>query len=393
MTAQRIVILGGGYGGQMAAARLAARCPAATITVVDASSVFVERIRLHQVAAGERVRERPMTDVLAKHVGFVQGRVVSWDPRRRLVRVGGGPRELAYDWCVYALGSRVDVDAVPGAREHAFALDDPAGAKRLATATARGGRVVVVGAGLTGIEAAVELAEQRRELAVTLVTNGTLGADLSNAGARHVRDVMARVGVVVREDARVVAVERDVATLADGERLPFDACLWSAGFRAAPLAREAGLPVDALDRVRVLQTLQVPGHPEVFAVGDVAAVEGPDERSLRMACATAMPMGVHAAEEIARAVAGGTPRPFRFGYAIRCVSLGRRSGLVQHVDEADRAVERSLTGRAGAIVKELICRSTVLSIRAEARLRLPFYRWPRPKPARPSLPATVPAGE
>jgi len=106
-----------------------------------------------------------------------------------------------------------------------------------------------------------------------------------------------------------------------------------------------------------------------------------------------MPMGVHAAEGIARAVAGGTPRPFRFGYAIRCVSLGRRSGLVQQVDEADRAVERALTGRAGAIVKELVCRSTVLSIRAEAWLRLPFYRWPRPTPAGPSLPAAAPAGE
>src|SRR6185369_374293 len=175
MTGQRIVILGGGYGGQMAAARLASRCPAAVITVVDASPVFVERIRLHQVAAGEHVRERPMRDMLPKHVGLVQGRVVSWEPRRRLVRVGGGPRELAYDWCVYALGSRVDVDAVPGAREHAFALDDPAGAKRLSAATARGGRVVVVGAGLTGIEAAVELAEQRRELAVTLVAGGAVG--------------------------------------------------------------------------------------------------------------------------------------------------------------------------------------------------------------------------
>jgi NADH dehydrogenase FAD-containing subunit len=393
MTGQRIVILGGGYGGQMAAARLASRCPAAVITVVDASPVFVERIRLHQVAAGEHVRERPMADMLPKHVGFVQGRVVSWEPRRRLVRVGSGPRELAYDWCVYALGSRVDVDVVPGAREHAFALDDPAGAKRLAAATVCGGRVVVVGAGLTGIEAAIELAERRRGLAVTLVAGGVLGADLSSAGARHVRDVMARVGVVVREHARVGAVERDAAVLADGERLPFDACLWSAGFTAAPLAREAGLGVDALGRVRVAPTLQVPGYPEVFAVGDVAAVEGPDGRSLRMACATAMPMGVHAAEGIARAVAGATPRPFRFGYAIRCVSLGRRSGLVQQVDEADRAVERALTGRAGAIVKELVCRSTVLSIRAEARLRLPFYRWPRPKPARPSLPAAAPAGE
>ena len=81
----------------MAAARLASRCPAATITVVDASSVFVERIRLHQVAAGERVRERPMTDMLPKHVGFAQGRVVSWKPEPRVVRIEARPRSSRVD--------------------------------------------------------------------------------------------------------------------------------------------------------------------------------------------------------------------------------------------------------------------------------------------------------
>lgn len=389
------MILGGGYAGQMAAARLASRCRSATITVVDASPVFVERIRLHQMAAGERVRERRMQAMLPPSAGFVRGRVVGWDRTRRIVRVDtdAGPRELAYDWCVYALGSHVDVARVPGVAEHALVLDDPASARTAATALACGSRVVVVGAGLTGVESATELAERRPGLAITLVASGALGADLSRAGATHVRDVLARGGVVVREHARVVAVEHDAVVLADGTRLPCDACLWTAGFAAAPLARDTGLPVDEIGRVRVEPTLQVPGHPEIFAVGDVAAVDGPDGRPLRMACATAMPMGVHAAEGIARAIAGATPRPFRFGYAIRCVSLGRRSGLVQKVDDADRAIESAMTGRLAALVKEIVCRSTVFSIRAEARWRLAFYRWPRPKASRASLPATAVPGK
>jgi len=204
--------------------------------------------------------------------------------------------------------------------------------------------------------------------------------------------VLATLGVAVREQARVVRVERDGVVLHDGATLPCDVCFWSGGFVAAPVAREAGLRVGADGRVRVAPTLQVPEHPEVFAAGDVAAVEGPDGRDLRMACATAMPMGTHAADQIARAAAGAPLRPFRFGYMLRCVSLGRRNGLVQRVDDADRPVERVTTGRAAALVKELICRSTVWSVRAESRLGLRIYRWPAPR-SRTALPATVPAGE
>jgi NADH dehydrogenase len=158
MEGHRIVILGAGYAGQMAAARLAKRRPDVHATVVDASPVFVERIRLHQIAAGGSVVARQMVTVLPRAARFMQGRVAAWDVagRRITVTTDDGPTELHYDWCVHALGSRVDA-SVPGVDRHAHRLDDPIGAARVAAAITRGSRVLIVGAGLTGIEAATEM--------------------------------------------------------------------------------------------------------------------------------------------------------------------------------------------------------------------------------------------
>jgi len=285
----------------------------------------------------------------------------------------------------------VDVDVVPGAREHAFALDDPAGAKRLAAATVCGGRGVVVGAGLTGIEAAIELAERRRKLAVTLVAGGVLGADLSSAGARHVRTSWRASASSCASTRGSAPWSATAAVLADGERLPFDACLWSAGSRRRRWRARPGSGGRARARPRGSDAAGT-GIPGGLRRRRRRGGEGPDGRSLRMACATAMPMVSTRRKGCARRRRRDTAS-VPIGYAIRCVSLGRRSGLVQQVDEADRAVERALTGRAGAIVKELRLSEHGPLHPRRARLRLPFYRWPRPKPARPSLPAAAPAGE
>ena len=394
MDGHRVVILGAGYAGQMAAARIAKRRPDVQLTVVDASPVFVERIRLHQIAAGGRVAARPMTAVLPRTARFVHGRIAAWDvaARRVTVTTDAGPMELPYDWCVHALGSRVDT-SVRGVARHAQTLDDPIGAARAAAAIARGGRVLIVGAGLTGIEAATEIAERHRDLTVTLIASGALGAHLSSAGARHVSDVLARLGVHVQEPARVLALEPNAALLDGGERVPFDACLWSGGFVASPLGREAGLAVNARGQLLVDGTLRVTDHPEIFVAGDAAAVDGMDGGQLRMACATAMPMGAYAGEALAKAIAGETIRPFRFAYKIRCISLGRRDGLIQHVDESDRAVPQVWTGRVAAAIKEIVCRSTVFAIRGEGRLRIPFYCWPQPSGATAPLPQPAVVGD
>jgi len=394
MPTPHIAVLGAGYAGQMAAARIAKRRPDVRLTVIDASPTFVERIRLHQIVAGGTVRERPTATLLPGAARFLNGHISGWDVTGRtlVVTTESGATSLTYDWCVLALGSRVDA-STPGVAQHAHTLDDPAAAGRAAARLTPGARVLIVGGGLTGIEAATEIGERRSDVAVTLVAGQPFGVGLSEAGARHVRSVLDRHGVTLRERTRITALERDAALTDDGDRIPFDLCLWNGGFVANPLARQAGLAVNARGQVRVDETLRVPEHPEIFVAGDAAEVRGHDGEPLRMACATAMPMGAYVGETLAKVIARDTPKPFRFAYKIRCISLGRRDGLIQHVDEADRPVSQVWTGRAAATLKEIVCRSTVFSIKGEGRFRIPFYRWPQPSKPATALPQAATVGE
>jgi NADH dehydrogenase FAD-containing subunit len=394
MLTPHVTILGAGYAGQMAAARIAKRRPDVRLTVVDANPTFVERIRLHQIAAGGTVRERPMASLLPGAARFLNGQISKWDPTGRTLAVAteDGTTDLTYDWCVVALGSRVD-RSMPGVAQHAHTLDGPANAAKAAARLTKGARVLIVGAGLTGIEAATEIAERRPDVAVTLVASGPFGGGLSEPGALHVRRVLERHHVTLRERTRITAIEENSAMTDGGDAIPFDLCLWNGGFVASPLAAQAGLPVGARGQVRVDSTLRVPEHPEIFVAGDAAEVPGPDGEPLRMACATAMPMGTYVGEAVAKVINGETPKPFRFAYKIRCISLGRRDGLIQHVDEADGPVEQVWTGRPAATLKEVVCRSTVLSIRGEARFRIPFYRWPQPTTKAGALPQAATIGD
>jgi NADH:ubiquinone reductase (H+-translocating) len=389
-----VAILGAGYAGQMAAARIAKRRPDVRVTVIDASPTFVERIRLHQIAAGGQVRARPMADLLPKTARFLNRQISDWDVASRTLTLSedDGTIELPYDWCVLALGSRVDT-ITPGVAQYAHTLDDPATAANAAAKLASHARVLIVGGGLTGIETATEIAERRPDVAVILVASGRLGAGLSDAGALHVRNVLARLGVSVRERTRIAALHENAAVTDERDTIPFDLCLWNGGFVANPLARQAGLPVNARGQVRVDGTLRVPEHPEIFVAGDAAEASGPDGEPLRMACATAMPMGTYVGETLVKIANGDHPKPFRFAYKIRCISLGRRDGLIQHVDESDRHLNQVWTGRAAATLKEIVCRSTVLSIRGEGRFRIPFYRWPQPSAKTTSLPQPAAVGD
>ncbi|SCF68740.1 Pyridine nucleotide-disulphide oxidoreductase, partial [Streptomyces sp. Ncost-T6T-2b] len=172
----RIVVLGAGYAGAFAAGNLARRLsPADTeITVVNAAPDFVERMRLHQVAAGQDIARRKLADVFAgTGVRLRLARVTGLDPERRTVAVTGedGPGKLSYDTLLYALGSSAAHHGVPGVAEYAFDVTGLGSALRLRERLddlAEGGSVLVVGEGLTGIETATELAESRPGLSVAL---------------------------------------------------------------------------------------------------------------------------------------------------------------------------------------------------------------------------------
>ncbi|MEI7034089.1 NAD(P)/FAD-dependent oxidoreductase [Streptomyces pratensis] len=363
----RIIVIGAGYTGAVAAGRLARRLHRedVSITLVNPEPDFVERVRLHQVAVGHELRPRPLSDMFAgTGVRLRLAQVTAVDAARRTVTATTGADgaegpglELEYDTLVYALGSGWDPQAVPGAAEHAHDISGRPGALRLRERLAALGAsdpVIVVGGGLTGVEAASEIAEARPDLAVALATRGRLGDWLSPKGRRHLRKVFAGLGVTVHEQTAVTAVESDRLTTADGD-IPAAATVWTTGFAVHPIAKAATLETTDSGQIVVDATMRSLSHPNVYAIGDAALVAGPRDKPLRMSCASGIPTAWQAADAIAARLTGAKLPTTPLRYFNQCVSLGRREGLIQYVTADDRAVSAALTGRLAARYKELVC--------------------------------------
>ncbi|MFF9328210.1 NAD(P)/FAD-dependent oxidoreductase [Streptomyces sp. NPDC014776] len=366
----RIVVLGAGYAGAFAAGNLARRLsPAdADITVVNAVPDFVERMRLHQLAAGHEVTASRLADVFAgTGVRLHLARVTGVDPERRTVTVSGedGDGELAYDTLLYALGSSVDHRGVPGAAEHAFDVTGRTSALRLRERLARldaGGSVLVVGEGLTGIETAAEFAESRPDLSVALAARGEPGAWLSPKARRHLRECFDRLGVTVHEHTRVDAVEPGRAIAADGRSLPADVTVWSAGFAVHPLAAAAGLRVAETGRIAVDRTMRSLSHPDVYAIGDCAHALGDNGRPLPMSCASAGATATQATAAIVARLTGRDVPTVGLPYYGNTISLGQRDAIFQQVDGDARAKSWYLGGRGAARLKAGVLRGSRWSI-------------------------------
>ncbi|MEV7530489.1 NAD(P)/FAD-dependent oxidoreductase [Streptomyces hydrogenans] len=377
----RIVVLGAGYTGAVAAGRLAKRLHRddVTLTLVNPEADFVERVRLHQVAAGQDLTPRPFDQVFAgTGVELKLARVAAVDVERKAVTVEGaaGREELAYDSLVYALGSGWNHGGVPGVAEHAHEVSSRPGALRLRerlAALEAGRPVVVVGGGLTGLEAATEIAEARPDLDVALVARGAFGDWLSEKGRGHLWKVARRLGVTVHEHAAVAAVGADRVTTAAGDDIPADVTVWTTGFAVHPLAEATGLELAADGRIAVDATMRSVSHPDVYAVGDAAMALGPGDKPLRMSCASGVPMAWQAADALAARLTGAEVPRVGIRYAQQCVSLGRGEALIQFVTADDRAKEKALTGRFAARYKEFICKAAAWGV-AHPTLGLPTRR-------------------
>lgn len=379
-TTQHIVILGAGYAGLLSALRLANQTRRANveITLINAISTFAERIRLHQVIVGQKLKQHPIENIVkGTGIQFVQAKVTAIAPEshRLTLQAADGETTMIYDTLVYALGSRTNTALITGAAEHAVTLDAPmTWSGQLQTVAERGGDVVVIGGGLTGLEAASEIAEIYPTAKIHLVTRGRLGSDLTPNAETYLRKTLSEFRISLHENVTIQAVEARQVIFSGGQALPFELCVLTTGFTAAPLARQSGLSVNANGQVIVDAFFRSVSHPDIFAIGDSATFENEANLSLRMGCAVAMPMGYHAANVLAALIHGEEPQPFAFGFIGRMMSLGRRRGLVQFVDAHDQPTSRFLTGRAGAMFKETICRSTVIALYLERRIP-GLYPW------------------
>ncbi|MEU4224212.1 FAD-dependent oxidoreductase [Nonomuraea sp. NPDC026600] len=387
-----ILILGAGYTGIAAAIRAATRTRrhGGKVTLVSASPRFTERLRLHQTAAGERLRDHAIADILAgTGIDLVLGRVTALDPVRHEVIVTGvhadsgpagtdradsGPlgawadggrtgRVIGYDKLIYALGTVTDL-STPGVAEHAYVYDDHDQAVRLARRLGEldRGTVVVAGGGLTGVESATELAEAHPNLRVVLLSRGRPGSMMGDKARAYVDKAMARLGIQVRGGADVVKVLPDAVELAGGELIDSDATLWTAGTRGLPPAEEAGLTVDERGRIVVDSALRSVSHPDVYAVGDAAAVRQP-YGVMHGTCQGGIPTGLHAADALADGLLGRRVKAFRFGYVHQPLSLGRKDAVIQFTHPDDTPRKWYLTGRWAIAYKETVSSSPMPTYR------------------------------
>jgi NADH dehydrogenase len=221
--------------------------------------------------------------------------------------------------------------------------------------------ITVVGAGLTGIEAATELAEQGRN--VTLVCGVQLGPYLSDSGRRSVAKVLRKLGVAVLEADLVTEVRQNAVVFADGAVRPSAVTIWVAGFGVPDLAATSGLRTDTMGRLLTDETLTSVDDSRIVAAGDCAAPSGVP---LRMSCQSASPLGAQAANTVLSRVAGTAPAVIDQAFSGACISLGRKSGILQFAHKDDTAVNLYFTGRMVASVKEAVCKGTLWALRREA---------------------------
>jgi NADH:ubiquinone reductase (H+-translocating) len=364
MTVQtNVVVIGGGYAGVLAANRLRQRDDI-HVTLVNPRPQFVERIRLHQLIIGTNDAVADFDALLAEGVQLVVDIAVAIDPEQRQVRLASGST-LGYDYLVYAVGSTGAVPAaVPGARENAYPLAELEAAQKLAARLADvplTNPIVVVGAGLTGIEAAAEFAEAGRS--VTVVSD-KLGPSLAEGGRRAVAKRLAKLGVTVLQGVRVASVARDSVTLSDGSVLSSAATVWTAGFGVPGLAAESGLPTDTLGRLLTDETLTSVGYRSIVAAGDASSPSGVP---FRMSCQFGIPLASYAADTILARLDDREPKVINPASLGQSISLGRGAGIVQMAHFDDTNIPMYVAGKVAASIKEMVCKGTLTNLQKEAR--------------------------
>lgn len=358
-----ICVVGAGYAGRLAAGRLARH--GHRVVLIDPSPHRLQRIALHLHAVHGTSVTHPLAPPLQRAgVEVVQDRVMGLDGTTVHLASGGS---LRADRVVLTVGSRTRFAPGPGAHT----IGNLRGARELHASleARRGGQWLVVGTGLTGLELAGSLAWARPDLTVHLIGD-RLGSDLDPRSRARLGARLEQLGVRCIHET-VQAVMPDGVELS-GARLSADGVVWCGGMRAASLARDSGLDVDAKGRAFVDASLRA--APGVYVAGDAAHLAG---GALRMSCAAAMPQGAHVAAAVAADLRGEDPPPLRFAFAGRCIQLGGPHALLVTTDADDRP-RGSVGGLLGGLVKQALYRYVLDVPALELRLGRPVYTWPAP---------------
>jgi NADH:ubiquinone reductase (H+-translocating) len=371
---QRIVVLGGGFAGLIAAVGAARKLAELKIGKNDIAVTIVNRDPWHAI----RVRnyETDLSDVrvpLAEIMGpigvdIVIGEVTGLDcPRREAAcNVGGHATALPYDRLVLALGSELVRPPIPGLAEHGFDIDTYDAAARLQAhlaalpeRPAAPGRftALVIGGGLTGVEMATELATRLRETAggqparvILADRSPRIGSNMGDDACAVIDEALRALGVEARPGVAIASVGAQGVRLSSGEEIAAHTVVWCAGMRAHPLATALPGEHDRFGRVKVDRFLKVEGIADVFAAGDcgVALVDGVHPSV--MSCQHARPMGRIAGHNAVCDLVGEAPVPLEIGYYVTCLDLGAWGAI--YCQGWDRQV--TATGAAAKETKRTI---------------------------------------
>ncbi len=383
MGAKQIIVLGGGFSGLWSAVGAARKLDelgvgpdAVEVTVVNRDAFHCIRVRNYE-ADLDSVRV-PLDSVLGPiRVSRVEGEVAEIDvaARELSVTTATGRQTLRYDRLVFALGSQVARPKVDGLAEYAFDVDTYNAAERLnAHIRSLPGRqdspgrltVIVVGAGLTGIETAAEmsgklrtalqLAGQAGPIRVILADHQPqVGSDMGESARPVILEALKSLGVELRLGIEVVAVSPHGVTLATGEAIPAETVVWCAGMRANPLTRFFASEYDRFGRIPVDEFMRAKGITNVFAAGDVASATMDDQHASVMSCQHARPMGRFAGHNVVADLFGLPMLPLRIDWYVTVLDLGPWGAV--YTEGWDRRVVA--TGEVAKRTKQTINRQRI----------------------------------
>ncbi|OBF62822.1 NADH dehydrogenase [Mycobacterium sp. 852002-50816_SCH5313054-b] len=368
-----VVVIGSGFAGLWAALGAARRLdelgvPAGTVDITVLSAQPFHDIRVRNYETDLSACRIPLADLLDPvGVAHVAAEVTAIDTGARSVATTGGAL-FGYDRLVLASGSHVLKPGIPGLREFGFDVDTHDGALALQRHLSKladgapapaAASVVVVGAGLTGVEAACELPKRLRTLfsrgnvtpqVILIDRNAAVGSDMGTQARPAIEEALLRNGVEIRTAVGVTEVTRRGVSLSSGERLEAATVVWCAGMRASSMTEQLPVPRDRLGRVQVDDYLRVVGVPSVFAAGDVAAARMDDEHLSVMSCQHGRPMGRYAGYNVISDLLGEPMLALRIPWYVTVLDLGPAGAV--YTEGWDRVVVS--TGAQAKATKQTI---------------------------------------